>query len=222
MVTIEDSRKKVLESEFDKPYFQSLIDFLKKEKTDWETIYPPGSLIFNAFSLTPFDQVKVVVLWQDPYHGPGQAMGLSFSVPPWVVQPPSLKNIFKEMASDLWLSMPKSWDLSYRAKQWVFLLNAILTVRARQAASHREKWWEKFTDAVIKLLSDRKEGLVFLLWGSYAQSKRSLVDESKHTVLTAPHPSPLSAHRWWFGCEHFSKTNKVLEQYWKKAIDWQL
>lgn len=209
-VDIEASWFTKLADEFDKDYFSSLVTFLKKDKSDWQTIYPPWPLIFNAFALTPFDSVKVVVLWQDPYHGVGQAMWLCFSVPSGIVLPPSLVNIFKELVDDVGVAMSHSGDLTQRAKQWVFLLNTILTVRAGHAASHRDKGREIFADAVIRLLSDQKRSLVFLLWWKFAQSKRSLIDSSKHTILTAAHPSPLSAYHGWFGCKHFSATNAAL------------
>lgn len=209
-VDIEASWSTKLAGEFDKEYFTSLVQFLKTEKSDWQTIYPPWSLIFNAFALTPFDSVKVVVLWQDPYHGLGQAMWLCFSVPSGITLPPSLVNIFKELVDDLGIAMPHFGDLTQRAKQWVFLLNSILTVRAGHAASHRDKGREIFTDAVIRILSDQKKSLVFLLWWKFAHSKMCLIDSSKHTILTAAHPSPLSAHHGWFGCRHFSATNAAL------------
>jgi len=222
MVDIEKSWKEVLESEFEQRYWQWLVEFLKKEKSDGQRIYPRGNNIFRAFALTPFEEVKVVILWQDPYHGEGQAIGLSFSVPDGVSLPPSLMNIFKEIESDVGVKMSGRGNLSWRAQQGVFLLNAILSVRAYEAASHRDKGWEKFTDAVISALSEKREWLVFLLWGSYAKSKRSLIDESKHSVLTCVHPSPLSAHRWWFGCHHFSKANELLRGYGKREIEWRV
>ncbi len=221
-VTIEESWLHKLRDEFGRDYFQELISFLKKERSEWHTIYPPGSLIFHAFSLTPFEAVRVVVLWQDPYHGVGQAMWLCFSVPSWIAKPPSLVNIFKEMSDDLGVPMPQCGDLTHRAKQWVFLLNTILTVRAGQAASHRGKGRETFTDTVIRTLSADKQWLVFLLWWQFAQSKKILIDSTKHTVLTAAHPSPLSAYNGWFGCKHFSQTNTALSVYGIAPIDWCL
>lgn len=185
-------------------------------------IYPVWGEIFNAFNATSFDAVKVVVLGQDPYHGPGQSHGLCFSVPDWVRQPPSLKNIFKELYTDVWVDTPWHWNLQKWTNQWVFLLNAILTVRAHDAASHRSIGWEQFTDNVISLLSNKKDWLVFLLWWSFAQSKRKLIDEAKHSVLLAPHPSPLSAYRGFFWCKHFSQTNEILKSQGSSIIDWQL
>ncbi len=212
---------KVLSEEFAAPYFRDLKEFLIKEKQKF-TLYPPGSYIFNAFNLTPFQQVKVVILGQDPYHGPGQAHGLCFSVPEGIKRPPSLINIYKEIETDMQINMPLSGNLERWAMQGVLLINAILTVRAGQAGSHQNKGWETFTDAVIKSLSDEKEHLVFLLWGSYAQAKLSLIDADKHYILKAVHPSPLSASRGFFGCRHFSKTNAYLKSQGKEEIDWQL
>lgn len=185
-------------------------------------IYPPGSKIFSAFNFTTFPQVKVVILGQDPYHGPGQAHGLCFSVPDGVARPPSLLNIFKEINADLGLPVPKTGNLEKWAKQGVLLLNATLTVRANHAGSHQGKGWEQFTDYVIKTISDKKQEIVFLLWGNYAQAKEALIDTSKHHVLKAPHPSPLSASRGFFGCGHFSKTNILLTNAGKQAINWSL
>lgn len=219
-VKINESWKQVLHKEFDKPYFKELVEFLHNEKRIGKSIYPPGSLIFNAFELTPFDKVKVVILGQDPYHGAGQAEGLSFSVPEGVTPPPSLKNIYKEINSDLGIDTAnRSGSLKKWSSQGVFLLNAVLTVRASEPASHSNKGWETFTDAVIKSISDNKTGVVFLLWGNYARSKRGLIDSSKHFILEAPHPSPL-ARGAFFGCRHFSKTNQILKEENKAPIEW--
>ena len=219
-VKIEESWKRVLAPEFEKPYFQNLVQQLHAEKRAGRTIYPPGPLIFNAFALTPFDKVKVVILGQDPYHGPGQAEGLSFSVPHGVPLPPSLVNIYKEIETDLGVDLRgKDGSLRGWAQQGVFLLNAALTVRAGQPTSHSRIGWTEFTDAVIRTLSDQRQGLVFLLWGNYARSKRALIDTSRHTVLEAPHPSPL-ARGAFFGCRHFSKTNHILQSEGLSPIDW--
>ena len=220
-VRIEESWRKALQSEFDKPYFAGLVDFLHQEKASGQVVYPPGSQIFRAFELTPLDKVKVVILGQDPYHNPGQAMGLSFSVPDNVPAPPSLKNIFKEIESDLGLKMSGRPNLEAWARQGVLMLNAILTVRGGQAASHRGKGWEEFTDAVIKYISDNCEGVVFLLWGNFARSKKVLIDTNRHTVLEAAHPSPLAGGAF-FGCRHFSRTNEILINENKTPVNWQL
>ena len=220
-VNIEQTWKNALRGEFEKPYFASLVHFLHKEKAEGKCIYPPGSCIFRAFELTPLDKVKVVILGQDPYHGPGQAMGLSFSVPNGVPAPPSLKNIFKEIEDDLGIKMSGSPNLEPWAKQGVLLLNAILTVRHAEAASHSKIGWQEFTDAVIKTISDRCEGVVFLLWGNFARTKKDLIDISKHHVLEAAHPSPL-ARGAFFGCRHFSKTNKLLGDEGLEPVDWKL
>ncbi|MCQ2130210.1 MAG: uracil-DNA glycosylase [Bacteroidales bacterium] len=220
-VRIEQSWKDALQSEFDKEYFASLVHLLHKEKQEGRTIYPPGANIFRAFDLTPLDKVKVVILGQDPYHGPGQAMGLSFSVPQGVKAPPSLKNIFKEIESDLGISMSGSPDLEPWARQGVLLLNAVLTVRASEPASHSRIGWQEFTDAVIRTISERCEGVVFLLWGNFARAKRGLIDCSKHYVLEAAHPSPLAGGAF-FNCRHFSKTNSILAEQGKEPINWQL
>ncbi|MBQ5402013.1 MAG: uracil-DNA glycosylase [Bacteroidales bacterium] len=219
-VIIEPSWKEALCSEFDKPYFAELAAALHREKASGVTIYPPGSLIFNAFALTPFNQVRVVILGQDPYHNPGQAEGLSFSVPPGVPLPPSLKNIYKEIEDDLGLDLRgKNGSLRGWAEQGVFLLNAILTVRAGAAASHSRLGWQTFTDAVIQTISDRLDGVVFLLWGNFARSKKALIDTSRHYVLEAAHPSPLAGGAF-FGCRHFSKTNQLLTNNGHEPIDW--
>ena len=219
-VKIEPSWKEVLQSEFDKPYFAELAAALHREKASGVTIYPPGGLIFNAFALTPFDKVRVVILGQDPYHNPGQAEGLSFSVPHGVPLPPSLKNIYKEIEDDLGLDMRgKDGSLRGWASQGVFLLNAILTVKAGAAASHSRLGWQTFTDAVIQTISDRRDGVVFLLWGNFARSKKALIDTSRHYVLEAAHPSPLAGGAF-FGCRHFSKTNEILTNNGSTPIDW--
>lgn len=220
-VKIEESWKQALQSEFDKPYFAGLVRCLHEEKARGEVIYPPGSQIFRAFELTPVADVKVVILGQDPYHNPGQAMGLSFSVPNGVPAPPSLVNIFKEISSDLGIRMSGSPNLEPWARQGVLLLNSILTVRAGQAASHRSLGWETFTDAVIKYLSDNCDGIVFMLWGNFARTKAALIDPAKHLILQAAHPSPL-ARGAFFGCKHFSKANNFLTFKGKTPIEWQL
>lgn len=218
---IEKEWLEVLRSEFDKPYFADLKAFLSEEKKHYR-VYPPGNRIFAAFDYTPFSKVKVVILGQDPYHGDGQAHGLCFSVPDGVTLPPSLVNIYKELSTDLGIPVPRSGNLENWAKQGVLLLNATLTVRANQAGSHQRRGWENFTDEVIRQLSARHNGLVFILWGSYAQAKETLIDTSKHFILKAVHPSPLSVYRGFFGCRHFSKTNELLSQAGKKPVDWRL
>ena len=218
-VKIEESWKRVLAPEFEKPYFQELARQLHEEKRAGRTIYPPGPLIFNAFNLTPFGQVKVVIIGQDPYHGPGQAEGLSFSVPHGMPLPPSLVNIYKEIETDLGVTLHKDGSLRGWAEQGVFLLNAVLTVRAGQPTSHSRIGWAEFTDAVIRTLSDQREGLVFLLWGNFARSKRELIDTGRHTVLEAAHPSPLALGAF-FGCRHFSQTNRILQSQGLAPIDW--
>lgn len=220
-VQIEESWKEALQSEFDKPYFVSLVQYLHKEKAEGRQVFPPGKDIFKAFELTPVDKVKVVILGQDPYHGYGQAMGLSFSVPAGVPAPPSLKNIFKEIESDLGVRMSGNPDLRKWAEQGVLLLNAVLTVRAGEPTSHSAIGWQQFTDAVISYISENCEGVVFLLWGNFARSKKALIDTSRHFVLEAAHPSPL-ARGAFFGCRHFSKTNEILQSEGKTPIDWQL
>lgn len=221
-VQIEDSWKEVLKQEFSKNYFIQIVNHIKTEKLTNAVIYPKGSLIFNAFTQTPFNNVKVVILGQDPYHNVGQAMGLSFSVPDDISIPPSLQNIFKELHKDIGMQMPKTGNLTAWAKQGVLLLNTVLTVRANEPASHSKIGWTNFTDAVIRKLSEEKKNLVFLLWGKYAQEKQILIDESKHTVLKAAHPSPLSAYNGFFGCKHFSQTNEVLTKNSINPIDWIL
>lgn len=222
-VKIHDSWKAVLNDEFNQPYFSAIKTFLVNEKKAGKTIYPPGPQIFNAFNTTPFDEVKVVIIGQDPYHGPGQAMGLSFSVPPGKQIPPSLENIFKELNKDIGMDIPNHGDLTKWAKQGIFLLNATLTVQASQANAHQNIGWQKFTDKVISKLSSEREGLIFMLWGGFAKKKAKLIDQSKHHVLQSGHPSPLSANRgYWFGNQHFSKANQLLEQDGKSTIDWSL
>lgn len=220
-VRIEQSWKNALADEFGKPYFESLVRFLHKEKAEGQKIFPPGGQIFRAFELTPLDKLKVVILGQDPYHGYGQAHGLSFSVPEGVPAPPSLKNIFKEIETDLGVRMSGYPNLEKWACQGVLLLNAVLTVRAGAAASHSKIGWEEFTDAVIRHISDNCEGVIFLLWGNFARSKSVLIDRSKHHVLEAAHPSPL-ARGAFFGCRHFSQTNTLLRAQGKAPIDWVL
>ncbi len=220
-VRIEQSWKEALSEEFEKPYFRELAAELHREKQAGITVYPPGGSIFKAFELCPLDRVKVVILGQDPYHNPGQAMGLSFSVPEGIAAPPSLKNIFKEIESDLGIKMSGSTDLTPWARQGVLLLNAVLTVRAGAAASHSGLGWQEFTDAVIRTISETRSGVVFLLWGNYAKTKAPLIDISRHHILTAAHPSPL-ARGAFFGCRHFSRTNGILEHEGKSPIDWKL
>ena len=221
-VQIEESWKQNLKDEFDKIYFQQIVTFLKAEKSAGKIIYPPGPLIFNAFNKTPFSKVEVVLLGQDPYHNKGQAHGLSFSVPDGIPKPPSLINIFKELESDLGIAPPKNGNLERWAMQGVLLLNASLTVRQNEPGSHSKIGWLQFTDSVISKISDNKKGIIFLLWGKFAQEKQSLIDETKHYVLKAAHPSPFSADKGFFGCRHFSKTNDLLVLQHKKPIDWKL
>lgn len=220
-VRIEHSWKNALADEFGKPYFESLVRFLHKEKSEGKKVFPPGSQIFRAFDLTPVDKVKVVILGQDPYHGFGQAHGLSFSVPEGVPAPPSLKNIFKEIESDMGVRMSGYPNLENWARQGVLLLNAVLTVRCGEAASHSKIGWEQFTDAVIRYISDNCDGVVFMLWGNFARGKRELIDASRHCVLEAAHPSPL-ARGAFFGCRHFSRANAWLTAAGRTPIDWQL
>ncbi|HRP32048.1 MAG TPA: uracil-DNA glycosylase [Agriterribacter sp.] len=222
-VNIEASWKAVLKDEFSKPYFEQIVYFLKTEKSAGKTIFPPGSLIFNAFDQTPFDAVKVVILGQDPYHGAGQAHGLCFSVQNPTAPPPSLVNIFKEIKSDIGITIPTgNGNLSRWAQQGVLLLNASLTVRANEPNSHSKIGWATFTDAVIKTVSDQKSGIIFLLWGRFAQEKQFLIDETKHYVLKAAHPSPFSADKGFFGCGHFSKTNELLMKDGKDPVNWKI
>lgn len=218
---IEEGWLRALGPEFQKPYFAELKQFLLDEKNAGKVVYPPGPLIFNAFNTTPFDEVKVVILGQDPYHGPGQAHGLCFSVQHGVKPPPSLVNIYKEMKTDLGLNPPSHGNLEKWAQQGVLLLNAMLTVRANEPASHKGRGWETFTDAAIGALNEQKRGIVFLLWGKYAQDKGAVIDRSRHHVLSSAHPSPFSADRF-FGCRHFSKANELLEKMGKAPVDWKL
>ena len=221
-VSIHSHWENILQDTFEAPYFKALIDFVKSDYTSTQC-FPPGKLIFNAFDLCPPEKTKVVILGQDPYHGPGQAHGLCFSVPEGIPHPPSLKNIFKELENDLQMVYPISGNLTSWAKQGVLLLNATLTVQAHRAGSHQAKGWETFTDRVIQLLSEQYEGLVFLLWGGYAKQKIKLIDADKHCVLSSGHPSPLSANRgYWFGNQHFSKCNAYLDYKGKTPINWQL
>ncbi len=218
-VQIETSWRQALAAEFEKEYFHELIDFVKEEYST-ETCYPRGSRIFSAFDHCPLDNVKVVIIGQDPYHGPGQANGLCFSVYDGIKHPPSLRNIFKELSGDLGVRMPESGDLSLWANQGVLLLNATLTVRASEAGSHQKKGWEEFTDAVIRVVNEKCEHVVFILWGSYAQKKGFVIDRERHLSIVAPHPSPLSAHRGFFGSKPFSKVNNYLKEQGKTAIHW--
>lgn len=216
---IEEGWYQVLKAEFESPYFANIKAFLIEEKKNY-IVYPPSKLIFNAFNLTPFDKVKVVILGQDPYHNVGQAHGLAFSVPDGIQPPPSLQNIFKELNSDIGMEIPRKGNLENWAKEGVLLLNASLTVRANMAASHARIGWQQFTDAAIRALSDKKEHLVFILWGNYAIAKESLIDRSKHLVLKTVHPSPLSANRGFFGCHHFSMTNQYLINNGIQPVNW--
>ncbi len=218
---IEAGWKSVLMDQFQSSYFRTLKEFLEEEKKK-HTLYPPGKLIFNAFQRTPFDRVKVVILGQDPYHGKGQAHGLCFSVPQGIPKPPSLVNIFKELHSDLGIPIPEHGNLEKWADQGVLLINATLTVRDSQAGSHQKRGWETFTNRVIEVVSQEKSGVVFLLWGRFAQAKESLIDNGKHLILKSAHPSPLSAYNGFFGCRHFSKTNDYLKKQEETGIDWTL
>jgi uracil-DNA glycosylase len=219
-VQIHESWKNVLQPEFDKPYFKEIINFLKTEKEAGKTIYPPGSLIFNAFNETPFDKVKVVILGQDPYHGKGQAHGLSFSVLDGVKPPPSLSNIYKELRNDIGIEITTTGNLSNWAKQGVLMLNAALTVRDGEPLSHSKIGWTTFTNAVIEILSEQKENIIFILWGKFAQEKKALINADAHFILQAAHPSPLSAHNGFWNCKHFSKTNTILVKLKEAPIDW--
>lgn len=220
-VKIEASWKAVLQEEFQQPYFSAIKQYLIKEKQAGKIIYPPGSLIFNAFDSTPFQAVKVVILGQDPYHGPGQAMGLSFSVPQDIRIPASLRNIYKELRDDVGFNIPQHGDLSAWARQGVFMLNAMLSVEHKNAGSHKKIGWQKFTDAVIQKLSEQREGLIFMLWGNFARSKKVLIDQKKHHVLEAVHPSPLAGNAF-LGCKHFSTANQLLKKQGLDTIDWQV
>ena len=219
-IRLDPSWKSRLAGEFDETYMQDLRKFLLQQKRSGVEIYPPGAQIFNALNSIPFDQVKVVILGQDPYHGPGQAHGLCFSVQDGVTVPPSLANIYKEMAQDLGCQPPGGGNLQHWAEQGVLLLNAVLTVERGQAGAHQGKGWERFTDRIVSELNDAGDGLVFLLWGSYAMKKGAHIDRERHLVLSAPHPSPLSAHRGFFGCRHFSKANAWLQQHGQEPIRW--
>jgi uracil-DNA glycosylase len=221
-VKIEAGWKEILQQEFSKPYFLQLVHFIKTEKAAGKTIYPPGPLIFNAFNTTPFTRLKVVILGQDPYHGPGQAHGLSFSVPRGIAPPPSLVNIFKELQADIGVPPPAHGNLTHWAEQGVMLLNASLTVRANEPMSHANIGWATFTDTVISKISMLKKNIVFILWGKFAQEKQALIDETKHCLLKAAHPSPFSADKGFFGCRHFSKTNEWLVKHGIDPIDWKL
>ena len=217
--TIDESWKLVLEKEFQSDYFKILKGFLVEERKK-QTIYPPASRIFASFNYTPFDKVKVVIIGQDPYHGPGQANGLCFSVSDGIPQPPSLQNILKELNTDLGIPIPKTGNLEPWAKQGILLLNATLSVRANQPGSHQKQGWEQFTDAAIQTLSEKRKGLIFFLWGKFAQAKEILIDSKKHHILKAPHPSPFSVHSGFYGCKHFSKTNALLKKEGMKEINW--
>ena len=220
-IQMEESWKGVLHQEFEEPYMKKLKALLKTEKQQGKLIYPPGELIFNAFNHTPFQKVKVVIIGQDPYHGPNQAFGLAFAVQKGVSVPPSLRNIYKELSTDIpGFKIPNHGDLTRWADQGILLLNATLTVRAGEPGSHQKIGWEQFTDKAIKLLSEQREGIVFLLWGRFAQSKAAFIDGNKHSILKAPHPSPLA--QGFLGCKHFSKTNEILSQQGEKEIDWQV
>lgn len=219
-IKLDPSWKSRLEDEFSLPYMTALRQFLLDRKRQGAVIYPPGDLIFNALDTTPFDRVKIVILGQDPYHGPGQAHGLCFSVPEGVALPPSLINIYKEISTDLDCPPPRSGNLLRWAEQGVLLLNAVLTVERGRAGAHQGKGWERFTDRVVSELNAGRDGLVFMLWGSYAQKKGAVIDRDRHLVLTAPHPSPLSAHRGFFGCRHFSRANDWLAKHGRAAVDW--
>jgi len=221
-IQLEAAWKEQLKDEFEKPYFSELRNFLKQEKQAGKTIYPAGQNIFNAFNSTPFEKVKVVIIGQDPYHGPSQAHGLCFSVQEGIKPPPSLVNIFKELKSDIdGYTIPQHGCLQKWADQGVFLMNAILTVEGNNPASHQKKGWEEFTNAAIQKLSSHRQGLVFMLWGAFAQQKAALIDDRKHFILKAAHPSPLSAYNGFFGCRHFSKANEILVSEGKTPIDWQ-
>lgn len=220
---IDKTWLKVLKDEFQKPYFKNIKQTLINDLKKGEILYPPENLIFNTFNQTPFDKLKVVILWQDPYHWVWQAHWLCFSVQEWVKLPPSLKNIYKEIENNIWIKLDfKKWDLTKWSRQWVLLLNAILTVKAWIPASHSKIWWEIFTDEVIKTISEKKEWVIFLLWWNFAKSKKLLIDTKKHHILETTHPSPFSAYNWFFGCRHFSKTNNILKKTGKNKIDWSI
>ncbi len=215
MIQLSSAWQSAIWAEFEKDYIKDIKAFLTKQITAWKTIYPHPKNIFNAMGMTDFNDIKVVILWQDPYHWPNQAHGLSFSVQPWVKVPPSLKNIYKEIGIDR-----DSWDLTDWAKQWVLLLNAILTVEKWQPASHSKVGWWILTDEIIKQISNKREWVVFLLWWAFAQQKKELIDSDKHLILTAPHPSPFSAYKWFFWCWHFTQVNEYLKSRWEKEIEW--
>jgi uracil-DNA glycosylase len=217
---LEPSWKAALEAEFADPYMRELKAFLQAERAAGHELYPPMSRVFAAFDHTPFDQVRVVIVGQDPYHGPGQAMGLCFSVPRGMDVPPSLRNVFTELEADLGVTRPEHGDLTHWADQGVLLLNTSLTVRAREAGSHAGRGWERLTDAAIRALVEERDGIVFLLWGRHAQAKRTMIDEQRHLVLTAAHPSPLSASKGFFGCRHFSRANSYLVEHGHAPVDW--
>lgn len=221
-VKINPEWKEALSAEFEKPYFRNLISFLKQEKTDGKAIYPPGSLIFNAYDTTPISEVKVVILGQDPYHNPGQAMGLSFSVPQGITRPPSLRNIYKELNTSLGIPISQNGDLTNWANQGVFLLNSMLTVEHKRPGSHQRSGWQFFTDASIKAISDQRKNVVFMLWGAFAKKKAVLIDADKHLVLSSAHPSPFSADKGFFGNNHFKLANEYLTNHGKEAIDWSV
>ncbi len=219
---IEESWYKILKEEFEKPYFLEINKKINDDLSSWIIIYPKIEDMFNAFEKTHFDDIKVVILWQDPYHWKWQAQWFCFSVPDWIKIPPSLRNIYKELNRSLLLDIPKSWNLIPWAREWVFLLNAILTVQAGKPASHAKIWWEKFTDYIIKTISDNKHWVIFLLWWSFANGKKSLIDTSKHYILETTHPSPFSAHRGFLWSDCFKKTNDILKKEWKKEINWRI
>lgn len=219
---MDNSWLEVLKDEFEKDYFKDIKKQIEDDIKSGTTIYPQPKNIFNAFNYTPFDKVEVVLLGQDPYHGANQAHWLCFSVEDSIKLPPSLKNIYKELNTDLWLTISKSWNLEKWTHEWVFMMNAILTVKAWLPASHSKIWWETFTDKVIKTISDKKTWVVFILWWNFAKNKKSLIDTTKHFVIESPHPSPFSAYNWFFGSRPFSKTNEILKKLGKKEIDWKL
>lgn len=221
-LSIHKSWDKILDKEFNQDYYKKIKEKIVEDSNNWKTIYPPLEKVFSAFSKTSLENVKVVILWQDPYHWPNQAHGLSFSVQDWITQPPSLKNIFKELHADIWVEIPKSWNLEKWTDEWVLLLNAILTVIAGLPASHSKIGWETFTDNVIKWISDNTSWVVFILWWNFARSKKSLIDLNKHFIIESAHPSPFSAHSWFFGTKPFSRCNEILKSIWKKEIDWSL
>ena len=220
---IESNWKNILSEELNKEYFKNILIYLKKELNKWKIIYPSINKIFNALNYTPFDNIKVVIIWQDPYHWVWQAHWLSFSVPDWITPPPSLKNIYKEIDNNLWIKINKdSWNLKKWALEWVLLLNAILSVEAWKPASHSKIWWETFTDNIIKTISSKKEWIIFILWWNFAKSKKSIIDTKKHYILEASHPSPFSAYNWFYWCGHFRQTNEILKSLGKDEIDWSL